>query len=444
MRCDDQRQVRALFRHGVISQVNARQLQGSSLSEAKKEEAKVVRLTPSGQRKRISEKAISRWLAAYEKHGFAGLFDKERERTDSSVVLPKKFIDYLKKQKKEDPKASIPEIISRAEADDVLTKTDKVSRVTAYRCARRLNLPIFKKKELGKGDMRRFAKSARMTMCLCDGKHFKAGQKRRRRVVLTFMDDAHRFALRAVVGTSENAALFMRGLFETIMTYGLMSVIYVDLGPGFIAKVVQEVCAKIGLSVIYGRPKYPQGRGKIERYHDTLINDLLRGLDGNPNVDPDPAALELRINHYLSEIYNKRHHEGIKGVPEDKFLADDRPLKRISEEELRTHFVIHLKRKVSNDNIIKVNSIPYEMPLGHAGTRVVVHHHLLDRTVSFCEHGKMLLLSEVDPHANAKTPRGRRGKEAEEKALPHETAAMKRFNKQYTSLVAMKYPLPKG
>lgn len=435
MRCDEQRLTKALFKHGVVSKVKALQHQGSSAAAATKEVSQEVFLMPSGRRKRISRKAISNWLKAFDREGFDGLFDKERTKTDSSVVLPEKFINYLKKEKAQDPYASIPEIIRRAEAEEVITKADEISRVTAYRCASRLNLPIFKKKELGKGDARRFAKSLRMSLCHCDGKHFKAGLKRRRRVVMTFMDDAHRVALKAVVGTSENSALFMRGLFETIKMFGLMSVIYVDLGPGFIAKVVKEVCAKIGISVVYGRPRYPQGRGKIERFHDTLANDLLRGFDGNPNIDSDPEALELMINDYISEIYNKRHHEGIKAVPIEKFRGDEKPLKRISEEKLRSYFVIHLKRRVSNDNVVKVNSVTYDMPLGHAGTRVILHHHLLDRSVSFNEDGKLILLQETDPQTNSKIPRGRRGKEKEDNSLPTETAAMKHFKKRYPPAV---------
>ena len=41
--------------------------------------------------------------------------------------------------------------------------------------------------------------------------------------------------LHVVVGTSENAELFLRGLYETMLSYGMMDALFVDRGPGFVA-----------------------------------------------------------------------------------------------------------------------------------------------------------------------------------------------------------------
>jgi len=46
-------------------------------------------------------------------------------------------------------------------------------------------------------------------MVLADGKHFRAGAKRLRRVALFFLDDSTRYGLEVVVGTAESAPLFL-------------------------------------------------------------------------------------------------------------------------------------------------------------------------------------------------------------------------------------------
>lgn len=425
----------ALFRFGVVSTVLGKRLTGATLSAAVGEAAKCAHARGEKRPCKVSPRTIYRWLREYERRGIEGLFDQPRRRTVNSAVLSPALVDYLAKEKMKDPQASIPEVIRRAVIDGVLPSTKSVNRVTVYRCAKRMNLPIFKRRELGRRDMRRFARRHRMRSTLADGKHFRAGQARLRRVAIIFLDDAHRQALYGVVGTAESRQLFLRGLFEVILRYGKMGMLYMDHGSGFTAKDVSLICARLGIALVHGEVGYPQGRGKIEKFNDTLNNDLLRGLDGNPAIDPSPKALEQRLNHYLTEDYNRRHHEGIKGIPEEHFRADTVPLEHVPEDVLRGHFIIHESRRVSNDNIVSVDSVAYEMPLGHAGTYVIVRRHLLDGKISVMHEGRAITLAEVDLHANAKTPRGRRGVEKKTENLPPVTAAMKRFSKDYRPLI---------
>jgi putative transposase len=51
--------------------------------------------------------------------------------------------------------------------------------------------------------------------------------------------------------------------------------IYLDNGKQFIAKEYKEEARKQGISLIFGRPHNPRGRGKIERYHKVLYQDLI-------------------------------------------------------------------------------------------------------------------------------------------------------------------------
>ena len=78
-----------------------------------------------------------------------------------------------------------------------------------------------------------------------------------------------------------------------------------------------------------------------------------------------------------------------------------------SDEELRSRFVLHIKRTVSADHIVSVDSVDYEIPRGHAGEKLLVHRRLLDNTLSVLHDGRLVDIHPVDLHANARARRAR-------------------------------------
>jgi hypothetical protein len=248
-----------------------------------------------------------------------------------------------------------------------------------------------------------------MQMVLCDGKHFRAGATRARRVALFFLDDASRYGLDAAVGTSESASFFLGGLYNKTRRYGIADIYYLDQGPGFIAADTFEVVRKLGALLVHGEAAYPEGHGKIEKFNQTAKHDLLRGYDGRADIDPDPKALSLRLQHYLREVYNHRPHESLGGAtPYERFNADERPLRMPqSDDELRSRFVLHIKRTVTADHTVSMNSVDYEIPTGHAGEEIVVHRRLLDNTFAVLHDEHLVDIHPVDLHANARARRAR-------------------------------------
>ena len=68
-------------------------------------------------------------------------------------------------------------------------------------------------------------------MRAADGKHFRAGAARLRRVALFFIDDATRYGLQVRVGTAESSELFLRALYQMVMRHGLADLFFLDKGP---------------------------------------------------------------------------------------------------------------------------------------------------------------------------------------------------------------------
>lgn len=301
---------RTLLRFHVVSQVQARLLRGERKSHAIAAVAAIEHAC--GERLvRVSPRSIERWLARQQGGGVEALKDQQRPRTDGSRVLDQKLLDYFVDQRDDDAFASIPELIRRAREKGIEGSDGPICRQTVFRALRRRGVPTRRRKRRRDHDCRRFATPHRMDLVLCDGKHFRAGIKRVRRMVYTFLDDSSRFGLEMVVGTSENASLFLGGFYKALRRYGKMSVLYLDKGPGFIANAVADVCAAMEINLVFGKTAYPEGHGKIEKFNQTMLDAVLRNLNGRPDVDADCGALQLRLLHWLRETYNHTPHESL-------------------------------------------------------------------------------------------------------------------------------------
>jgi putative transposase len=423
-----------LFRHTLVSQVLNRVYRGQARPEAIEAVAGQRHVDFDGKACSVSARTLYRWLAAFERGGAEAL--TPNPRCGGPVVLSAALLDYFKAEKLADARASIPELIRRAEVTGRIKPGQKIDRSTVWRALRRLGAPTGRLKTPKVRDCRRFAYAHRLDMVLCDGKHFRAGAGRLKRVALFLIDDATRFGLEVVVGASENTALFLRGLYQCLLSYGRMTGLFVDNGPGFIALDSIDVARKLPVHLIHGSAGYPEGHGKVERFNRTASEQLLRLLPGNPQIDPQVEALELRLRHFLRERYNHTPHESLDGAtPWARFHRDPRALRFYqSREQLRRAFVLHEQRRVSRDHVVSVGGVAYEMPLGYRGRQVMLQRHLLKGDVSLLHEGRLVRLAPLDVHANAQDRRAR-GRDVPPTPMPPPSAAQMAFDQDLGPVV---------
>ncbi len=436
----------ALLRFLAVSKVIGFEMQGKKRAAAIRDVCLEPLYDLKGRCRNVSERTLYRWMNLADKarvtpeavdlgQGVAlleALEPSRRQPLEGSMVLSPKFLDYCKEQKELDECASIPELIRRARVDGIIYEFEEIDRTTVYRSLKRLGICVQRRRNSGpEHDSRRYAFPHRMQCVLCDGKHFRAGPTRAKRVALVFLDDSSRYALDVFVGTSENKLLFLYGLWMVILAYGLMEIVFIDRGPGFIAGETIAIIGRFG-HLIHGKKAYPQGHGKIERFNRTFKADVLRSLDGAPTVDPDCSHLRLRFVHYLRTDYNVRIHESLNGMtPRERFLADERELVFPGDENaFRQKFVIDLRRRVSQDNIVEVDSKELEPPLGFAGTKVALQRRMFDNTIHMVHKGKLIELHEVDKEANARSKRTKKKNEKPSSSLV-KTAAHRKFDKDF-------------
>lgn len=434
----------ALFRFRVVSEVLTEQLRGRGREAAVRVVAAREHATLVGEPRKVSRRTLYRWLSRYEEAGAIwGLEPRTRPRVATSKALSAELVEHLRETKTRDPLASIPDVIALARVEGVLAPDERVDRTTVWRAAKRMGLATRQRPTKHDGDTRRFAFAHRMQMVLADGKRFRAGRTRLRRVALFFIDDATRKGLHVVVGTEEDTALFLRGVFGLLRRHGRMDALYLDKGGGFVSSDSTTVFGQLGLPLIFGKTRYPEGHGKIERFHQTAIRKVLRGLDGAVDVDPDPGALELRLAHYL-ERYDATPHESLaKDTPRARWDADPRPLRfGWDEDELRSRFVVTEERRVSNDHVIQFEGRLYEAPRGLARQKVCVYRRLLGGAddiapvhLSVLHDGRMQRLHPVDLAKNARSGRGRAAEAEVDEVAPVKTAATVAFERDHAPLV---------
>jgi transposase InsO family protein len=396
----------ALFRFQVVSDVLTRVLRGELRPDAIMAAVAQPHATAHGELRHVSSRTAYRWLAAYTEQGLDGLEPACRRRTQSSLVLPGALLRFIEGQKKDDIAVSIPELLRRARLLGVVDDKAPIDRSTVYRACVRIGVPVVRRRTAKLRDSRRFAYAHRMQMALCDGKHFRAGVGRLKRVALFYLDDASRLGLEVVVGTAEGTALFLRGVYHVMLDHGLMGAMYTDRGTGFASLDAIAVFGQLKIPLVHGEARYPEGRGKIERFNRTALADVLRGLEGSAEVDADCGALELRLRHWLREVYNHTPHEGLgMQTPWQRFSQDERPLNfSQSREALRERFVVQTQRRVSNDHVLSLGGVDYEVPRGLAGQRVRAWRQVLDGVVRVLHpdrSGRLVQIHPVDLAANA-------------------------------------------
>ena len=436
----------ALFRYQVVSAVQVRVLGGMKLAQAVCDVLDLPHQDLSGRPRRVSERSVYRWLDAYGQKGLMGLEPQARPRVSDSAVLSKRLLDFLCVENKADPEASAPELIRRARLYGIVSEDEPLSRSTVWRACRRMGLVLRRVHKLKDKDMRRFSYPNRMLMMLADGKHFRAGVGRLKRVTLNFLDDATRFGLAIIVGTSENTQLFLQGLHQTILNYGLFSAMFLDRGPGFKSDDTFAVAARLGIRLIHGTAAYPEGHGKIERFNQTASQQLIRSFDSNPEVDPDPSALTLRLSHWMHQVYNHTPHESLGGqTPAQRFHQDPRPLHFPEDcDWLDDCFLISFERPVSSDNVISFDGVFYEVPRGYARHRIRLWRHLLDGSLSMIHQSERLFVHPVDVQANAYSRRAHQPETSPKATRPVRTAAMLRFQSDFAPIVGPDGSYPKG
>ena len=139
--------------------------------------------------------------------------------------------------------------------------------------------------------------------------------------LLAFLDDHSRFVTGHRWGWSEDSLHLATAFKRAIAARGLPRTLYVDNGACFVDETTAVTCAKLGIRITHSPPYRPEGRGKIERFFETVRGQFLveispDGLAAPGRRVPDgPEQLNGWFTTWAEHEYHVRVHSSTGAAP---------------------------------------------------------------------------------------------------------------------------------
>ena len=195
----------------------------------------------------------------------------------------------------------------------------------------------------------------------------------RKTYLVSFMDDASRLITHSAFCPAETALEVEGVLKQALLKRGLPIRLVIDNGSAYRAETLQSICARLEIRLIYCRPRTPEGKGKLERWHRTLRGSFLGELD--MDKVRDIHDLNARLWAWLDECYHKEPHSALEGLtPLERYrkdLAQIRPLGPFASR-LDELFLHRYERLVRKDGTVSYEGQRFEVPFDLTGKTVLL------------------------------------------------------------------------
>ena len=402
------------FRYALVAELANPYLSTNQVSALIRQKAGEEYDIPYSGKRTLSEACIRKWMYAYRKHGKSGLEPKIRcdagrcrSLTESETALLLSHLETaphlcattvlagLKKQGK------ITGTISSSSLSRLVRSAglDRRRRVQAAEEQKQLKFEFFSPLECVQADCMH-------SVPVPDGKG-----KRRKAILLTFLDDATRRILYSHFAFSERAVDFEAGIKHILMAHGRIGRLYVDNGSNFVSSQTKRILDSIGILIIHSRPYTPRGRGKQERFYRTARAGFFRTLD--PDSLTGLEDLSIRFRRWVESEYHRSPHRGLGGAtPLDRWIERAKNIIPFDPAiDLEDAFRHEISRKVYRDSTVTLDGVLYEVSSTLIGERIILRYdpfvaHERRRLTILLDGTECGTARKVDSYANTKVRRG--------------------------------------
>jgi transposase InsO family protein len=401
----EQKEVVAMFRFGVISDlVGTLRLEHGDAEKIIRRQSERTWDIPYSNRTRIAASTIRNWVRRYRKSGnqLSSLFPSERSDRGKSRKVDDETILAIVKMKREKPSLPAADLINELHKKDLITPGITLYPSTVYRILQREGVG----RELaGKTDRRRFEAEYPNDIWQSDVMHgpmVRVDNKMRKSYLIAFIDDHSRLLPQAEFYLNERLVSWLDAFRKALLTRGLPRRLYVDNGSAFRTKHLERICASLGMALIHTPPYTPQGRGKIERFFRSVRSRFL-------SICPDDLTLD-EINRMFAEWvannYHTRLHSSTGETPLQRF-GRHIELTRTAPADLEDHFRKEVRRRVTKDRTVSINSRLYEAPTKFIGEQLqlLFHEDRPDRVEIFYKGTSYGFLVPLDLNLNSTVKR---------------------------------------
>lgn len=414
------REVIALFRYGVISELVSRPMAPGEKAQLLRQICEREWTIPGTTRRTIGCSTAKDWVAQYEAMGLDGLKPRPRSDKGTSRALPEPVQDVLLQLRRERPKASVQSLIRATRLSGKVEATVRLTPSTVHRLLAAHGAAPQPPGE-AQSDAMAFTYPYAGDLWMSDVMHgprlLEAGRRRGTKSYLhALLDDASRLVPFAAFYPAESSACFQDAFKQALLRRGIPRRLYCDNGAIYRHHHLQIVCATLGISLIHSRPHQPRGRGKIERFFRHVRSAFLPHLSEQHLCDL--AALNRVFWAWLEAEYHQSPHRGLDArAPIERFL-DDADKLRPAPEDLERLMRMKVTRRVARDRTVRLEGRILEAPDGFAGEKVEVLYDPYEptRPVHMRRPGEdeEHRLRRLDPETNARLRRTPRQAEPDE------------------------------
>jgi transposase InsO family protein len=370
---DDPHDALALFRYGLIAPIVYNPPAAGQLEVQLRAIAAQTYQIPGSTRTQVSVTSLRRYLKAYQAGGFEALRPQPRRDAGRPRAFAPEVLSRAIALREEQPRRTTQSLVEILQHDPAvqldgplcvhtltthLRREGKTRRLLAqagrvYRHFERDHV-----NSLWQGDA--------MVGCWLPDPEQPA--KKRRAHLFCFLDDHSRLVPHAEWFFEEALPRMERVLKIAILRRGLPRSLYLDNGQVFAATQFGIACATLGIQRIHGAPYSPEGRGKQERFFETLQTQFL------PEVETSDITTLSELNEslwaWLECVYHQRPHAETGETPWARYTAGLDQVRSVDPETLRRAFLWREQRKVRRDATLALQGNAYQVDPHLAGRTV--------------------------------------------------------------------------
>jgi len=326
----------------------------------------------------FSERTIFRYYSDYKKNGFDGLKPKRRSDKGTHPGIDEAVIRDILSLKKELPARSAAKIITMLE----LAKRIPEGSIHVRTANRILNRYGYTRETLSR-DRRLYIKHEKDRICamwqsdVMSAFYIPDGNNGNKMAYLIgIIDDHSRRDMHSEFYFDSTLPRLEDTLRKAVTKYGACDSLYVDNGKIFVSEQFKLICARLGIRIKFATPFNCAGKGKIERYWQTVQNSFL------PEIRKQPVRSLSELNDlyfaWKKSEYDDKLHSSISMTPKERWdmsLDSGTKLKFFSPVELEEIFLHAEERSVSKYGVISFEGNTYEAPVELIGKNVVVRYN---------------------------------------------------------------------
>lgn len=319
----------------------------------------------------ISERTLERYCESYLKNGFEGL--KPQGKSNPRYKIPQELVEEAIQLRKELPSRSIPTIIQILEwegkAEPGFLKRTTLQDALARAGYSASMMKVYQNKGYAS---QRFQRVHRHDLWQGDIKYgptLHIGGVQTQTYFSCLIDDATRYIVHGEFYSSMEQSIVEDTLHKAVMKFGAPRRIYFDNGSQYRNHWMKRACGLMGIRLLYAKPRNPQGKGKQERFNQTIdafLNEV------SLNLPDSVAELNTKFHAWLSECYHCVNHSALGTTPEIAFKSDSMPPRYIDTAVMARAFLHCEQRKADKSGCISFQGKKYDIGVRHAGKRVDV------------------------------------------------------------------------